>query len=171
MITPAVTAPFFAAAALLAAAGGAKVLRPGDTATALGRAGFPLGRRAVRIGAAAEAALGLAAFAVPGPVTGSLVCASYVAFTVFVVAARSRGWALSSCGCFGRADSKPTYLHAALDAAAAVAAAWWALEPPRRLAPLLHHQPWNGAPLALVSLVIAALAYLIWTNPVQRVAS
>lgn len=170
MTAPAATAPFLAAAALLLVAGVAKWFRPGDTATALSKAGLPFGRRSVRLGAAAEALLGVAAFAYPGPVTGSLVCCSYVAFTGFVVTARRRGWALSSCGCFGRADAKPSYLHAALDAGAAAAAAWWASTAPASLQPVFHHQPWRGAALVLVSAVIAGLAYVGWTNPVERVA-
>lgn len=49
--------------------------------------------------------------------------ASYALFTAFVVLALTRGGVLSSCGCFGRADLRPTRSHALLTAAISVAAA------------------------------------------------
>ena len=169
MSAPLVTAPFLASAAVLAAAGLAKLARPDDTARALVAAGLPGRRRLVRIGAAAELAVGVAAVAAPGPLTGGLVALSYTAFAVFVVTAVRRGWPLSSCGCFGRADARPSYLHAALDAAAAISAVGWAVLAPARPAAILSHQPWAGWPLVAVSAVIAGLAYAVWTNPVARV--
>ena len=168
---PVPTAPFMAAAAVLVVAGLAKAWRPSDTARALQIAGLPAHRRLVRLGAGAEVAVGVLALTVPGAPTGALVAASYAAFAVFVVVALRRGWPLSSCGCFGRPDSKPTYGHAALNLGAAAAAAWWAGTGGRPLGLLFDHQPWHGAPLALVSAVIAALAYLIWTNPVGKAAT
>ena len=165
---PEVTAPFLAATVVLAAAGAAKLRRPDYTARALRAAGWRVGRRAVRAGAAAEIALAGAALAFPGAVTGALVAAAYGAFAVFVAVALRRGWALSSCGCFGRPDSRPGYLHAVLNLAAAASAAWWAAEPPSRLGDVFSSSPWSGAPLALVSAVIAGLAYLVWTNPLSQ---
>lgn len=162
---PAVTAPFLAASAVLAGAGVAKILRPDDTARALQIAGLPHHRRLVRIAAAGEVAVGAAAVAAPGPLTGALVAAAYAGFAAFVAVALLRGWPLSSCGCFGRPDSRPAYPHVALNAAAAAAAAWWAGVAPGRIGPLFVHSPWHGGPLALVSIVIAGLAYLVWTNP------
>ncbi len=163
-----VAAPFLAAVAVLAAAGVAKLRRPDYTARALQAAGWRVGRRAVRAGATAEMVVAVAAVAFPGAVTGALVAATYAAFTGFVTLALRRGWALSSCGCFGRPDSRPTYLHAALNLAAAAAAAWWAADPPSRLGAVFSSSPWSGAPLVLVSAVIAGLAYLVWTNPLSQ---
>jgi len=168
LAAPAVTAPFLAAAAILAVAGVAKIRRPDDTARALIVAGLPAHRRLVRAGALAEVAVGAAAVAVPGPVTGTLVAASYAAFTLFVGLALARGWPLSSCGCFGRPDARPGYVHLLLDAGAAAAAIWWAVGAPSGIGPLFVHSPWHGIPLALVAAVIAGLAYLIWTNPLER---
>ncbi len=165
---PAVAAPFLAATVVLAAAGLAKIRRPEYTARALQAAGWPVGRLAVRAGAVVETAVAVAALAWPDPLTGALVAAAYGAFAVFVAVALRRGWALSSCGCFGRPDSRPTYLHAVMNAGAAVAAAWWAAAPPARMTTLFSSSPWSGAPLALVSAVIAGLAYLVWTNPLSQ---
>jgi hypothetical protein len=165
---PAATAPYLAATAILLAAGVAKLVRPNDTARALQIAGLPSHRILVRLGAPAEVALASAALLRPGPVTGSLVAAAYAGFAGFVLVALIRGWPLSSCGCFGRPDTRSSYGHAALNAGAAAAAGWWAGTGPATLGPLFYHQPWHGAPLALVSAVITALAYLVWTNPIGK---
>jgi hypothetical protein len=169
---PPVTAPYLAAAVLLGAAGIAKVARPADTATALRAAGLPAGPALVRIGAAAEVSVAAAALAEPGPFTGGLVAAAYAAFAVFVVVALRRGWALASCGCFGRPDTPPRRAHAVLNAAAAAGALWWAAAWPGgdgsgRLARLFFHQPWHGGPLALITVVVVGLAYLVWTDPLS----
>ena len=169
MSVPVVTAPFLASAVLLAGAGAAKLWRPDDTARALRVAGLPAHRRLVRAGALVELAVGVAAVAAPGPMTGALVAAAYASFTAFVAVALVRGWPLSSCGCFGRADARPGYPHLVLDAAATATAVWWAVTAPDRIGPVLAHSPWRGWPLLLVTAVVAGLAYLVWTNPVERV--
>jgi hypothetical protein len=166
MTDPAVTAPFVAAAALLAGAGAAKLRRPDDTARALLIAGLPSHRRLVRAGAAAEVAVAVAAVAAPGPLTGALVAAAYAAFTAFVGLALLRGWPLASCGCFGRPDSRPGYPHLLLDAAATAVAVWWAGAAPGHIGPVFSRSPWDGGPLILVTGLIAGLAYLVWTNPI-----
>ena len=166
MSGPVIAGPYLAAVVLLGAAGAAKVGRPGDTARALADAGFPVGRTVVRLGALAELALAVAALAAPGPVTGGLVALAYAGFTVFVVLALRRGWALTSCGCFGRPDARPGPAHAALDAGAAAVAVWWAVVAPDHLGAVFSARaPWHGVALALVSAVVVGLAYLVWTNP------
>jgi hypothetical protein len=155
---------------LLGAAGAAKVARPADTARALTGAGLPITRALVRAGAVMEIVLAGAAVVWAGPLTGALVGAAYALFAVFIVVALHQRWALSSCGCFGRPDTRPTVAHAALNAGAAAAAVWWALAWPggsglSRLGHLFSHQPWHGGPLALVTVVVAGMAYLLWTDP------
>jgi hypothetical protein len=171
---PATAAPYLAATVLLGAAGMAKTVRPGDTANALRAAGLstrPL-PALVRVGAGGEAALAVAALVIPGPLTGTLVAAVYAGFAVFIVVALRRGWALSSCGCFGRPDTPPTRAHAVLNVGAAAAAVWWAatwkggsLGAGHGLGSLVGQEPWHGAPLVLLVVVLSGLAYLIWTDP------
>ncbi|MDE3206200.1 MAG: hypothetical protein KGQ66_18485 [Acidobacteriota bacterium] len=170
MSAPAVAAPFLAAAVLLAGAGVAKVWRPDDTARALRVAHLPSHRNLVRAGALAEVVVGVTAVALPGPVTGGLVAAAYAAFTVFVGVALARGWPLSSCGCFGRPDARPGPAHLVLDAGAATVSVWWSVGAPGRIDRVFTGGPWQGWPLALVTVVTAGLAYLIWTNPLERPA-
>lgn len=166
---PAAASPFLASALVLAAAGAAKAAKPEDTARALHAAGLPAHRQLVRVGALAEMAVAVTAVAFPGRITATLVGLAYLGFTAFVGLALVMHWPLSSCGCFGRPDERPGLLHLALDAAATVAAGVYAWENPVGIGRLLGHSPWDGGPLILVTLVIAGLAYLIWTNPVNAV--
>ena len=123
-------APFAVACLLLVAAGLPKVAAPDDLRRALATAGLRVPGGVVRAVGAGEAALGVAGLLVGGavltPVLGAAVAASYLVFTAFVVAALRRGWALSSCGCFGRADTPPTASHAVVTGALSVGAALWA---------------------------------------------
>lgn len=163
----AVAAPFLAATVLLGGAGAAKLWKPEYTARALDAAGLPAHRRLVRFGAMLEVVVAVAAVAWPSVITATLVALAYGGFAAFVLVALHQGWALSSCGCFGRPDSRPTYRHAVLNALAAVAAIWWAAGVPSPVRRLFDGaEPWHGAPLALITLVIAGLAYLIWNDPV-----
>lgn len=160
---------YLIAAALLVVAGAAKVARPDDTARALAEI-MPGGRRAsattlrqlVRLGALAEAVLGLVALVLPRPLTAGLVALSYLAFFGTVAAARRRGGPLATCGCFGRPDTEPTKVHLLLDVVLAAAAATFAAAAPSHgdLGAVLAHQPWNGLPLLFVSGVGAWLTLL-----------
>ena len=109
-------------------------------------------------------AIALAAVITPGVLTGSLVAVAYFIFTAFVATALLKRWPLASCGCFGRPDSRPGFWHLLLDAGATAAAVGWAVRAPGHLGSLFVRSPGLG----LVSVVIAAFAYAIWTSPVGR---
>ena len=167
MNAPAVTAPFLAAVALLAGAGMAKLWHPGDTSGALRIAGLPSDRRLVRAGAVVEMTIAVAAVAAPGALTGGLVALTYLAFTWFVAIALLKGWPLASCGCFGRQDARPGFWHLLLDAGATATAVLWASHAPVHLGSLFVRNP----ALGLTGVVIAGLAYAVWTNPLDRVGA
>jgi len=114
--------PFLVTAALLAAGGASKVVRPATTARALDEMGLKVSPVAVRIGAAAELGVAAGALAGGGRVFAALVAASYVGFAAFVLAALRRGTPLSSCGCFGVTDTPPTGIHVIVNVAAAAIA-------------------------------------------------
>jgi hypothetical protein len=151
---------YLVAAGLLVVAGVGKAMRPDDTARALavlspGSPSLRPLRWAVRLGALAEAGLGVVAILFPRPVTAALVSFSYVCFAVVVAFARQRGGPLATCGCFGRPDTPPTLLHLVLDLALAGAAAAVAVGAPGdgSLVAQLAHQPGAGLPLLFVSAV------------------
>jgi hypothetical protein len=158
---------FLVGAALLVIAGVAKVVRPDDTARAIGGQ-LPSGRVSrwagplVRVGAGVEAALGLVALAFPRPLPATMVAVSYLAFAVFVTAIRIRGGVLATCGCFGRGDTPASWLHVALDLVFAATALTVALRTTSgaTIGSVLSHQPVAGLPLLLVSGAGVMLAYL-----------
>jgi hypothetical protein len=156
---------YLIACALLVVAGGSKLVRPDDTARALAAlVPVPLARlrRLVRIGATAEAALGLGALAAPRTVSAGLVALSYGAFALFIAYARAKGGALASCGCFGTPDTPATAVHAVVNLGLAVAATAVAVAPPTgSIVSILAAQPLHGVPLALVSAIGAWLTYLV----------
>jgi hypothetical protein len=152
--------PFAAFALLLAVAGAMKALSPLSTVRALRSAGLPATGALVRGFGAAEVVIAVAAWTVAGPIPAVFVALSYAAFAAFVVYARATGAPISSCGCFGKADTPPTFSHVIVNVAAvliaAAAAAWPARSPLGELA----RSPGAGVPLALLIAVVAALAYL-----------
>lgn len=162
---------FFIGCGLLMLAGVAKALRPDDTARALvllvsGRVwrvpSFNIMRQTIRVGALLEAALGACALLFSRPLTAALVAFSYALFVCTVVYARRHEGLLSTCGCFGRPDTPATGLHVVLNIAFVATAIAVALQPPHftGLVALLTTQPWNGAPLLMVSGVGVWAAYL-----------
>ena len=152
--------PYVAAAALLVLAGVPKVRDPGDLVRAVRSVGLPLGRGAVRAFAVAEVVVGVVALVAPGAVTAALLAMTYAVFTAFVVLALSRGGVLSSCGCFGKADTPPTRAHAVVTGAATVAAAAVAVTVPA--APWAVLADLGPAAVAGLVAITALLAFLAW---------
>ena len=105
---------------LLAASGAAKVIDPVPTVGAMESAGLPSNKSITRLLGLAE--IGAAAFGlILGGVwvlPGALL---YLAFGVFTAAATRGRFALQSCGCFGKEDTPPTFIHVAYNFAAALA--------------------------------------------------
>ena len=170
MSIPAITAPYLAGVVLLGLAGVSKIARPNDTARALQVAGLPGSRAWVRAAAAGELVVAGSAVAVPGTLTGALVASCYAAFTAFVVVALTKRWPLSSCGCFGKPDTPPTRSHAALNAGATLCSLWWSASAPSNLLHEFARQTWHGSALTLETLVVALLAFVVWTNPLPAIS-
>jgi hypothetical protein len=112
-----------AGAGLAVLAGGQKLLDPTSLVRAARSVSLPIGALSVRVLAGFEVAVGLVVLLVGSRLASLALSASYALFTAFVVLALTRGGVLSSCGCFGRADLRPTRSHALLTAAISVAAA------------------------------------------------
>jgi hypothetical protein len=167
--------PYLIACSLLVVAGAAKLVRPADTARAIAQVtGLPLRPvvGAVRLGAGAEAALGVFAIIVPATLPAASVALSYAGFAGFVLAARASGRPIASCGCFGTPDTPATGLHVVLDvglAAAAVVVA--AAGHSGTIAGVLVHQPLHGVPLLLVSALASWLTLLAFVGLAQLQAA
>jgi hypothetical protein len=157
----ALAGPYLASAALLVAAGGAKVADPLPLMRALMSVGLRTPRRLVQLAAGGEAALGVVALATGSAAAAAGVALSYAVFTAFVLVALRRGGVLASCGCFGKVDTPPTATHVAVTGALAVVAAAVAVRPIGPLPELLAGSPWNGLPLLLSSAAVAMTAYLV----------
>jgi hypothetical protein len=158
-----VTGPVLVGAILLVWAGAAKAARPADTARALRAAGLPAPAALVRGLAGVEAVVGVLVIAVGGRTFDAAMAASYALFAAFVGLAIARGWSLSSCGCFGEADARPTAAHVVIDAALATVSVVAAARGVHPLAGLGGH-PGETAAAVLLSAIIAGLVVLTLTR-------
>lgn len=161
----ALAGPYLASAALLVAAGAAKLVDPLPLVRALRSAGLPL-RQAlaaplVRLAALAELALGLVAIVTGAALAAAGVAVSYAAFTAFVLVALRRGGVLASCGCFGKADTPPTATHVVVTGALALVAGAVAARPLGPLRDLLVDGPGAGVPLLVATAAVAVTCYLV----------
>ena len=168
---PALTGPALVSALLLVLAGAQKLLDPTMTVGALRAMRLPSSPGLVRVGSAAELALGASAVAVGGAVLWWLVAASYVAFGAFVVAALRRGTMLGSCGCFGREDTPPHPSHVVLDGALAVLAATIAVRSPESVLEALGDHPGTAAGVLALSAVALYLLYAAFVELPRALAA
>jgi len=157
---PTFAGPLLVGAALLFAGGVSKLARPGNMARAFRAANLRLGVGGIRALAFAEAVVAVGAVVVGGWLPAALVALSYGAFAVFVAIALARGWALSSCGCFGTPDSPPTAVHVVIDLMLAAGAAVAAIEGRAAPVALISSRPAWGTAMVAASAVTAGLAYL-----------
>lgn len=118
----AILGPALVAATLLALAGAQKLLDPTMTVGALRALRLPSSPALVRVGAAAELAIGALAASVGGHVLWALVAGSYAGFSVFVLGSMRAGSPVGTCGCFGREETPPHPVHLGLNIALALAA-------------------------------------------------
>ena len=150
------------AALLLVVAGAAKLLRPADGFAGL--AGFRARPVVVRLLGGVEAAAGLGALWLGGPVAASAVGLLYVAFALVVLRALLAG--AESCGCFGRLDAPPSLIHVAANlalAAASFAAAGAGGPVIPVIGRALADDPAVGAAFAVEIAVLAGLALVTLT--------
>jgi hypothetical protein len=159
----ALAGPWTVVCGLLLLGGALKAARPADTARALRALDVPGPERLIRLGGLAEVAIAAAALATGARSFALLVAASYVGFLVFVIAALRSDTPLSSCGCFGRIDTPPTWIHVCLNVVAAGIAVAAAITPPPGLASLAAEQPGWGIPFVFVAAVGVYLVFVMLT--------
>ncbi len=164
--------PFLIAAVLLAVAGIAKAMDPTMTVGALRRFGIPVSSIAVRGLGAFEGVLAVAAAVTGAPSLVLGVAGSYVLFSGFVVIARARRLPIGSCGCFGRVDTPPSWLHVVINLAAAASAVSVAVRDGGGLTSTLASQPLAGFPfLALIAVGTYAAFTALTVVPQLAMAS
>jgi Methylamine utilisation protein MauE len=147
------------AALLLLVAGLAKIMRPAPTTDLLVSLGVPVGERSARGIGAVESAVGIAALGTGGAVTAAVTGAFYVAFVAVVV--RAIGAGATSCGCFGRVDAPPSWIHVVGNAVlAGVSFTAIAGDP---VIDVMDDQPAGGLGFVLLVGVVAGLALVAFT--------
>lgn len=148
-----------AAAVLLVIAGLAKVVHPRPTADMLGTLGLP-GVPALATGiGVGEFVLGLLALVVGGPVLAVAVGLVYVGFALVVLRALAVG--APSCGCFGRDDTPPSWIHVVGDMVFAVAS--FVAAAGSTPLEVMDDQPAGGIPFVIVVGLVAGLAVVAFT--------
>ena len=135
---------FFLVAALLVWSGIGKFADPEPTSGALRAAGLPSSRLSVLGLASSEVVVGTAALLFSGPTFAWAVAVVYAAFAGFVALAMSRRLPIASCGCFGKADTPPTWIHLVINLAAVGGAITYATVGGQSLPSVLGEQPLAG---------------------------
>ncbi|HUF85251.1 MAG TPA: MauE/DoxX family redox-associated membrane protein [Acidimicrobiia bacterium] len=162
--------PFVVAATLLGVGGASKVLEPADTARALGTLGLPSSPALVRAGGAAELVIAVGALTFGNRGFAVLLGLSYLGLLAFVVLALVRHAPLSTCGCFGKADTPPSAIHVTVNGLAVLVAAAVVVEPGVGLPDVLAGQPLLGLPFLLLAAVSVYLTFLSLTVLPRAVA-
>jgi hypothetical protein len=156
--------PALVAAGILALAGAMKVVDPRMTVGALREMGLPSSPELVRLLALGELVLGVLAVIVGGTVVWTLVAASYIAFGIFVVAALRADSPIGSCGCFGRADTPPHWLHVVIDVGIWLAVVTWVARMEQAPIDELADHGGDGIVAVAASLAIIAFVYAGFTG-------
>ena len=141
--------PLWITALVIGIAGAWKVAQPRGAQRALAALRIRVPSIVVRALGLGEVALACLTLAIGGPALASAVTVAYVAFTL--VAWRLRGRDIS-CGCFGSASTRTSWLHVGVDAACGLVA----------LAAVIAGTPttadaWSRLPLAGVGHVALSL--------------
>ncbi|MGH8958600.1 MAG: MauE/DoxX family redox-associated membrane protein [Acidimicrobiia bacterium] len=135
---------FFLVAALLVWSGIRKFADSEPTSGALRAAGLPSSRLSVIGLGSVEIAVGSMALLVSGPLHAWAVAVVYAGFAAFVALAMGRRLPIASCGCFGKADTPPTWIHLMMNLTAVSGAVTFATADGPSLPSVLAEQPLAG---------------------------
>jgi hypothetical protein len=157
-------------AILLATAALAKGRAPVPTERALATLGWPSRPPLVRLLATLEIVVAIGALTGPLAVFAPALAALYLGFAGFALAALAAQTPLSSCGCFGRADTPPTTGHVVWNTVVAAVAVLAAVN--QAPSPVSQWgQPFGTAVASAASSVaIAVVGYLVLAVLPRRMA-
>ena len=153
---PVTAGPLWVFAALVVVAGAAKVAAPAATVGALKASELPSSRRAVQTLGGGEFVVGVYAIVFGDLVAGVAVVMLYLGFTAFVVNALVRGLPVSSCGCFAKEDTPPTWIHVVVTGLGVGAGVAAIVSPPGQLLDLLSR---DGTTLIFLAMTGIAFAF------------
>jgi hypothetical protein len=119
-MTAALTPPFAVAALVLCIAGVAKLRAPDGAVRALNAVSLPGSAPFVRVGAAAEVAIGAWALIAPSAISAGLVALLYVVFCGLSLLLARRN---AECGCFGETGAPASALQSLLSGTLGIVAA------------------------------------------------
>ena len=156
-----------AAALLLIVAGLAKIVRPVPTIDLLASLGLPQAPVAVAVIGAVESAVGVLALVIGGPLLAAATAALYLGF--FAVVWRALATGATTCGCFGRVNSPPSWLHLFGNAGFAIASV--VAVAGRTPTQVMADQPASGIGFVLAAGVIAGLALVAFTAVPEALAA
>jgi hypothetical protein len=159
---------YAAGAVLLLIAGAIKIGRPQPAVELVATLGLPASVVGVRVLGAFEVSLALVALAFGGRGPAAAIGAVYVVFAVVVIRSMSLG--APSCGCFGRGDTPPSWIHVVGNIGFAIASIV-AAAADRSPVDAMGDQPAGGAPFVLLVGVIAGLAMVGFTALPEALAA
>jgi len=146
--------------ALLAIAGIFKVKEPAPTVGAMRALHLPSSIRLVRLMGLMEIILGVSAAVTGSAVAMALVGVAYFLFAIVVVAAMKAKTQIQSCGCFGKTDTPPSWLHLISNVLFAIVALVSALKGGESFPELLGNQPMLSIPFLVTFAVSLYLVIL-----------
>lgn len=139
---------------------------PEPTRGALKATGLPSATAVAMTLGVWEIAAGAIALVFGGVIGGGMLALTYLGFAGFVGFALARNLPIQSCGCFGRDDTPPTWLHVAVNLTAATAGTWIAVTGTGDLLSTLGQQPLAGIPyVGFVGIGVYALYLLLAELP------
>ncbi len=148
-------------AALLLISGGTKLVDPDPTSGAMRAAGLPASRWVVAALGSWEIVAGSLALGIGGTLGGSALFVTYAGFAGFIAYALRNRLPIQSCGCFGRADTPPSFAHIGVNVLSAASGLWLMTAGGGDLMTTLRDQPLAGLPyLGMVAFGVYAL-YLV----------
>lgn len=155
--------PYLIAVLLVVGAGIGKAVDPTMTVGALRGVGLRVPAGVVRTFGAVEAVLGIGAVATGNRGLALAIAVSYLGFTAFVLVALARRLPIGSCGCFGRVDTPPSWLHVVVNVGAIASSIGVAVGDGRSIFHGFADQPLAGVPFALLGLVGTYAAFTLLT--------
>ncbi len=156
------------AALLLLGAGISKVIAPSSAVSGLVAVGMPVTTWLVRVGALAEAVLGLVNLIGASAMARVLMVVSYLCFAIYLQIAR-RSPAVKSCGCFGERGSPPTVRQVIVDLLIAIGCGASIVVGCPSLPSVISAHVLFGVLFTMLCVLTAWLATFVLDSPVSEV--